>query len=746
MPYSILQGYAIGSIEPVDSRFVTNDLTTLTTQYSNSTVYEGLQVYVKSEDKIYVLVNPANWQIAPGVENSGWLTTTAAGGGVTTINGNPAINGNITVGLAATYIGLSSSAEPYNQTNLGDNWNVYPALSASFPFYKNPDGSTPAAPPTTGSMWVVSGETNAPRTGSNGQVFIFVSSSILSGRWASVTAYSAAALQSVAGDLNVQGATNSDSASAILSLDAAGQSEALPILLFPSESSGYYRTTRHTSSLSYNPITNILEGTSAAATSLQTSNGTNIPADNIPYVDPNNGNVIFPDPNNPGGPPAAEITTDNVGGVDYYTSTTTQNDLTTASLAGLQVLNYTTDNSVSVYWDDNTGKLVLQFGQLANPNITSITDGSSTWLVNRFNKPTDNYSITANWTNGSATLQTASLWISASTGYEKLYEVTTPGTTTTLTYAVSDNTYGSVYNTNNTNSYPNASLASLYGGTVGVHKFMVQLTGSTPNATNVYDVDFLIKTLDKTEPAVPTQALTYQSIYVAGWNTFGGGSTSTTKYVEWGDSGSINHTGTEGLQNGWSPTPSQGNNLTRNPVNAGVFNVGQQTNATLFTTTASYNTGNANTPEISLPKYSTAITMDRKRSVRIGFRAHVAGIPSLTEAELLDIPNWSPTYGGGSPVMTGGTIYYTDDDNPHNQIVQCTIPAGSPSRDLYIVISSDYTLTEILDVVNNPQISSNAMVLQGIVASKWKVYKSTATLGLYGDASSHSLTFTLKTS
>jgi hypothetical protein len=61
MPFSILAGYSVGNTDPIDARFVVETTADLTTQFSASTVYEGLLVYVQESNQLYVLTDATLW-------------------------------------------------------------------------------------------------------------------------------------------------------------------------------------------------------------------------------------------------------------------------------------------------------------------------------------------------------------------------------------------------------------------------------------------------------------------------------------------------------------------------------------------------------------------------------------------------------------------------------------------------------------------------------------------------------------
>jgi hypothetical protein len=241
-----------------------------------------------------------------------------------------------------------------------------------------------------------------------------------------------------------------------------------------------------------------------------------------------------------------------------------------------------------------------------------------------------------------------------------------------------------------------------------------------------------VKTLDKTEPTNPTQAVTYQSNDIASWDAFSTVSTSTTKYVEYGDTGVIGHTGTYGTANGWNPTA-----LTLAPSTANAYNIDASTNNIAFRTTASYDTNSQNTPNFTIQKFATNITISRKRSIRIGFRSHVTGVPNPSQVQLEDVANWSTETGGGSPFCYSGDIYYDETSNPTSKAISFTVPSGFGMADLYIVTDAAYPITQITNAINAIVYSTTATVADPAFAvgtvGGYKVYKTTNSLGVGPD-------------
>jgi hypothetical protein len=700
---------------PVDERISVPDIATLIGFASNN-IYEGMIVYVQSVDTVYGLTNTSAANIAPGV-GSGWKPLAQISGGVTQVNNNLPIDNNIAITLLETRTGLSASAAQ-NVGTLGTNWNLLPQMSSSFPFYKLSDGSTPATAPSTGSVWVVAGETIAARTGSNGKVYIFASSSQFAGSWIEAQAFSNSVITSYLSNyFDTTTVPLSDSASAV-KVNSEDSSTAYPVTFINPTSMDYYSTLKGNTDFTYTPSTNLLNATSSwaknanTASAIQTSNNTIINGNNIVYVN-NEGDLVT----------NIEGNVTNVdSSIKYFTDTATVVADTPAagtlsgSLKELQIIDY--DSNVSTVWNAVTGRLTIYFGTPQAPSSLLLTTNNSgeseSWESNRFNGQLDAYDLRATWSNGSYTLLTASIWQEQTNGsYTKLGETTSNVTLLNIT------TQNDTVLSTNGSSYPNSTL----GSPVGVQRFRLHVTASNPVDNTISRQSYnLTKTLNKTLPGNPTQTAAYSSSNsITSYLT-----TGYSRTIEYGDTGTISHGGTVGSANSWNPVGGVGNNITLKPDSpVGTVTVNTTSGYTLQCT-ASYNTNGSNTPEIVYEAKDTNIVYTRQRSVRIGvveMSNTYAATSSITSGVLTDVGNWTNTY------MEAGTIYSTLSPTPNGKTVTVTFnySDANEGRRLYIIVDSSYTLTAVNTAGTT---TNNLSSFTSITVGGWKIYYSTATLGL----------------
>lgn len=737
----------LGVQSPLDARQVVANLNELTTSWgAGGNVYEGMTVYVQSNDSLYVLVNVANYNVAVSEASTGWKKLAT----LTTINGEEVNSDNIVISLAATYAGLSSSAGPYDEANLGPNYDQFPALSGSFPYYKNADQSTPGSMPGTGSLWVVTGETITARTASNGKMFIFASSSILSGRWIPISPLPNSIVTSYLNNyFNDNTVPTADSASAVLSQNFnAVDSGQLPLMFVPSSAGiGSYRTPAAVSDVYYDLDTSLLNVTSSwaknanTASAIQTSDGTIIEGDSIVYVN-NEGDIIYGDGQ-----------TANAG-IKYFTGSASTTQDYTASLRSLQIINYFQD-TLTINFDEATGKLILYFGTPDLPQISNITD-SNTWNTNRFNTTPDDFTISSTWNNGSYNFVSASLqrWIYNPTpGWETLVTKTAGVdgvNTTTISVTPNANTNTPYLLTGS--SYAGATIAALfnYDYPVAASRWRVVYTGSNPSTGEEYrTTQILKKELNVALPGNPSMTFTYQSDQISSWNIANPAST-TAPTIEYGDTGELVAVPAEGSLGLWSRksvTSGQGiyQHYLYAPSNTLTHAITNNQNNTKFSVTASYYTATANNPDPTIPRYSPTYTLARKRSVRFG-RIEVESVgttaPVLTSADLLDVGNWANDLynsedAGGPFIMDQGRIYWNKSDNPSTfgtgYPLSLTCPVSL--NYFYIVINNTYSLSSIaaqtLQAVN---LLGGAWILVGEVGSNWKVYRTASPQQISGTA------------
>ena len=96
MAINTLQGYKPSTTEPIDSRLVKNDATARYAMPSFE-VYEGLLVYQKDNNELYMLVDTSNISNANGWVSLSTVTGDFATTGSNYFNGNQIITGSILV-------------------------------------------------------------------------------------------------------------------------------------------------------------------------------------------------------------------------------------------------------------------------------------------------------------------------------------------------------------------------------------------------------------------------------------------------------------------------------------------------------------------------------------------------------------------------------------------------------------------------------------------------------------------------
>lgn len=270
-------------------------------------------------------------------------------------------------------------------------------------------------------------------------------------------------------------------------------------------------------------------------------------------------------------------------------------------------------NDVTVTFD--AGNLTFLFGI---PQAPSPTLNISGFVTNRFNKVTDNYTVTGNLDLNGYTLVSASLF------------ETTPGsegvraTTDTL------------------------SSLSISPTTTGSRSYRLEVTSSNPADDQLdYKVATANETLDKSNPTAPTIAFT-PDVQLGTTSVFGG-----TNEIELGATGSIDFTPTLGNANGWVyATGTLATNIA-SPRTV-VFDA---TADILISASADYSSsganGSDNFPALNPSNFAAArpisstTTFEKVRSLRYGTSAQA----SFTYNELLDIEAWDASLGG-----TIGTI------------------------------------------------------------------------------------------
>jgi hypothetical protein len=271
-------------------------------------------------------------------------------------------------------------------------------------------------------------------------------------------------------------------------------------------------------------------------------------------------------------------------------------------LSEIEVADY--DSNVAVTFVN--GRLKFIFGTPTVPSAP-VASFNSTFATDRFNKVTDNYTVTGTIAVGGYTLISASL-------YEGGVLLTSTGSLATQL----------VYNTT----------------TTGSHTYSLQVTASSPldNTLNMQSTT-LTGTLSKTNPGSPT--ITPTATVQLG---------STSNQIEQGATGSISFVSASGTANSWV------HNFTSTNVTSPIFVTGSATGSSSITATATSNysssgvLGSDNSPALTITS-TNSFTYTKIRSLRYG----ASSTTSFTSTELENLAAWDTTLGGTVGTVSKGT-------------------------------------------------------------------------------------------
>jgi hypothetical protein len=366
----------------------------------------------------------------------------------------------------------------------------------------------------------------------------------------------------------------------------------------------------------------------------------------------------------------------NRSAIDYVSSSI-------YDLLGIQIEDYS--NDVFVNFNEDTKRLKLIFGTPQPGSITSFSD-NGTFIRDRFNKVTDNYTVTANYTVNAYSLISASI-------YENGVQKANTGTNLTLAY--SDTTTGS-------------------------RVYQLQITSSNPSDQSVlYQSQDLSLTLNKTLPDTPTIAAT-PTVQLG----------ATSNEMEQGSTGSVAYSITAGDANSWTF------NFTRSNYTSPLIVTGSLTGSVsiLIQATASYSSsgvnGSDNDPVRIVERYSTQ-TYSKIRSLRYGATSSV----TFTQSQLEDLALWDTTLGGSIGTILKGT-------NTKAEINNSTITINWDGSPLYQYIAYDKSLGTLSQIKN--AVGANELAVGGkfynnlLTLNNYYVYKSNVAL-----AGSTSVSYTL---
>jgi len=643
-------GFNITNNEPVDARITVADQTARLA-FSSANVYEGLVVYQQDTNELYVLIDTSLWN-----SNSGWQLVGSGGGSTFPYTGSAIISGSLNV------IGsITGSDGIINQLTASY------AVTASYV-----ENVTSASYATTAS---------------------YVENTI-SASYATTASYTENANSSsyaVTASYveNVTSASYATTASYVENAQTASYVE--------NATSASYATTasyvENTTSASYAITASYVENVNSASYATTAS-----------YVE-NSQTASFVTASNVYGPYGSNsvitasyaVTASYVESASYSaTASYAENaNITYVSssnfnLNSIQVQDF--DTNVAVTFDSGSGLLTFIFGLPATQSISSFTDGG-TFLVNRFNTETDNYTVTGTWANNGYTLTSAKIL----TGSTELTNTTS----------------GTSLNTNLTTS--------------GSQQYILHVSASSPlDSSEIIKTSTLNLILSKTAPGTPTQAPT-ATIQLG----------ASSNQIEQGATGSISLTSSTGSANNWTilafsgtssfgaTTLTQFSNIDGSQGVSTFLVTGSATgsNSIVFTTNALYNSNGLNSPEITNTQTDTD-TFTKIRSIRGGASANT----SFTAAELENLASWDTTLGG-----TIGTIY-KGTTNPSGNSVTFT---WTGDKYHYIVYNSSLgNLTNITTSGFGVLSQFNAVATVG----NYKVYRTTT---LQAGGAGTSITYTL---
>jgi hypothetical protein len=280
------------------------------------------------------------------------------------------------------------------------------------------------------------------------------------------------------------------------------------------------------------------------------------------------------------------------------------------------------DTDVTVTYD--AGNLTFLFGTPQAPSPALSISGFDT---DRFNKVTDNYTVSAPFNLNGYTLISASLFETTGGGNVLLQGPVGSGNTS---FSISPTTTGSVsYRLEVTSSNPADDSTSI--------------TTATDSGT-----------LSKTNPGAPTIAFTPDVQLGA-----------ATNEIELGATGSISFTPSLGSSNGWTYLDSTISTNISSPKTI-VYN---DDSSILISASADYSSsgfnGSDNDPSLNPTNFSAArpvsstTTYTRIKSLRYGTSAAA----SFTEADLLDIESWDTSLGGAIGTIDKGKNTQTEINN-----------------------------------------------------------------------------------
>ena len=643
-------GFNITNNEPVDARITVADQTARLA-FSSANVYEGLVVYQQDTNELYVLIDTSLWN-----SNSGWQLVGSGGGSTFPYTGSAIISGSLNVigsitgsdgiinQLTASYAVTASYVENVTSASYATTASyVENTISASYAttasYTENANSSSYAV--TASYVENVTSASYATTASyvENAQTASYVENAT-SASYATTASY-VENTTSASYAITASYVENANSASYATTASYVENSQTASFVTASNVYGPYGSNSVITAS--YAVTASYAESASYSATASYAENA------NITYVSSSNFN-----------------------------------------LNSIQVQDF--DTNVAVTFDSGSGLLTFIFGLPATQSISSFTDGG-TFLVNRFNTETDNYTVTGTWANNGYTLTSAKIL----TGSTELTNTTS----------------GTSLNTNLTTS--------------GSQQYALHVSASSPlDSSQVVKTSTLNLILSKTAPGTPTQTPT-ATVQLG----------ASSNQIEQGATGSIDLVATTGSANNWtirnfSGTSSFGaitavqfSNIDGSQGISTFLITGSTTgsNNIIFTANALYDSNGLNSPEVNNTQTDTD-TFTKIRSIRGGASANT----SFTAAELENLASWDTTLGG-----TIGTIY-KGTTNPSGNSVTFT---WTGDKYHYIVYNSSLgNLTNITTSGFGVLSQFNAVAAVG----NYKVYRTTT---LQAGGAGTSITYTL---
>lgn len=328
------------------------------------------------------------------------------------------------------------------------------------------------------------------------------------------------------------------------------------------------------------------------------------------------------------------IDTGSTGAITYID---TANNMSESQLRTLKIYDYDNINSVNFSGEDLT--LIL-----GTPTPPVIALSSSGFLVDRFNKQTDDFTLLGHFNVGVYQFVSTQIYEGA----------------TLLTSSLATTTPLSLQITNSTGSH--------------TYNFILTSINPLTSTTVVQSTDLTLNIL-KSQPGNPTITITNDTLFCG----------YADNQIEYGDEGSLSFTTDYGTLNGWEPHSIYTN--IESPVSV------NDTDPVTIQSYATYKSPiDANDPNPIYVVKTTIRPFTRIKSFRYGTSTQA----SFTEAELLDLPTWPGTIlkGSTSPQQTIQDLTWSGED----RYIYFIYDAAQPALTTVTQNGFTNTITNVFDV------------------------------------------------